>query len=809
MLHRTCLPVAVACALLVEACAPAPDPGPPADTEVATVERFEPVQRQGTTTASSVRLGTVVATHAPGGPWRVEVPLAAVPTRAPWFDGLTETGRGEILRPEQTALHAGPTIHPLVDVVLPANAPAGEAASGSLLVPYEPPRHLACTLVFELPDGPLPDDLTLWVAGEDGAAVLQLRGVPRTGMGAPGVAVQPVDAAGLPLRGAASLTIDDVRFDRPPRFAPVVGLPGTGTLDVPGRGQVPVTVGDTPFVDVLVPGPTDAEVRDAAFAQAAATWPVSDDGPADLADLALRTGSPDAVAAWVRDHVAVLAYNGIRQSSTSVLRSRAGGPQERAMLVRDVLAVLGHDARFMCGELSEATARALYTVAVPVTPPPAALADTVARLRSQADALAPALRSVLGARDHAPGARTRFDLIPEWCWVAVEQEEGAPWHDLELRPAPYDAEPLPFVWRATERPTSDTWRLRLRLTATLDHVVDGQDDVLVAEVAVSATELPDTAVIVDQFPGPGPGQVQTVVRTDRQAGLGGKAFGVLDLADVRTLALQLAWTDPDGIASAEHRVALWDAMGGQPAPTLQRVVVTVQPPIPTLDDVGRAARRAVGGGHPAPGLVADRAAHALWGWLDHALQDGAAAAEPSVWITRSTPADGDTIARSTTRVPASLPLWFGDAPDDAVRARSAAIDAVVRATVMGTDAPEPPEVWIDDPQQLGRYRAITTGVQVAVARSMEQTPYAVSPDGDLWRYDPAAGALSWFDARAHGRPAVDAPPPVDPATDIAFWDLTDRCESMDLLARVGGSSRPEACMAWVVARDEGGTDPSP
>lgn len=724
--------------------------------------------------------------------WTIMARLSFLNGRAIGFNGLSQDGRSVLVKVRDLALHAGPEVLEPLSVVQSTTA----VDDTVVVVPSLTPRRVGVEVSWELVGDDIPEDLAIRVPVEGGTAVAWLRGRPRTEDGDAAVEVQPVGVDGRPLDGAGAVQVGDVRVHVPAQGWPVTVPVGSLMVTVEGAEMVALEVAaDGPAL--LTPRLVSEDMRDeVAYADVFGALEV----PAvrGIDDLLPLFDTPEDVARYVRDHLAVLGSRGLARSPDAVVRLGAGSPVERALVARELMGRMGFQTRFTCGDLPEEEARALYGSVVAPDPVPAPLTSWVAEARAQMDAMVPGLDTALAGWAERPlGYRERVHHLPEWCWMGAREDTEdptTPYQPYDLRPGDPTARPLPFPWRSETQIAGDAWRYGITLTAHMD---DGETHQTVQREA-SALSTTDGAVLIDAYPSPQRGMMRTQLSYVLDGETAGRNGMDVVASQVDGLALLLGIADPRGLSSRNRNLELWQRIDGSAPPKFLRVMLTTNPTPRSLVDVARHLQGAVRGVGATPDVAALRAQHDLVWWLRHQLLDGEVAAEPSllvsVWIVHA----NDEITSHMYSVPPPAPIGFDGPPEVSSLARFAAADAVARAMVVGAPMPQVPDLWLGSSQDLGNLPPTRTEVQMGVARSLPRVSFgAAREDRALWTYDREGGAVAWSDALGRTSP-VKAPSVrgvhVDANLPFAVWRDLFRCTEARRWAGLLNVSVPEACV---------------
>jgi hypothetical protein len=563
--------------------------------------------------------------------------------------------------------------------------------------------------------------------------------------------------------------------------------------------EVAVAPGDV-VVRPVVLADTEGDLRAASFARAVdALFEAS--GEHDPVALARRLGTPEAIAAYVREHVGVLGTAGLQRSPEAVLRLGAGGPVDRANLVISMLRSLGKASAIVCGDLPRDVARSLYapTVTVPPAPPP--LAERLAEGVPAVAALAGSLASSLSALPDRPlGAQHTYRLVPEWCWVEVPSPDRvAPPVSLDLRPPPYDRAPMPFAWRSADRLGTEVWTVELQLTA-LVRTPTGVQNLVLAHQGAPVSVLDDRGVLVDLRPGHTPstmiGSLTWFDEGEARAAVGEEAP-----ADaVEAVTLGVTWRDPSDIASRSTGIELWQT-DGEPVPVL-RVLVAPDPGIADATSLATHLEAMVDRRAPVPGGEALAARHALYGRLRLALSGGVITESPTLVATIATLGGDGAVGWRIEALPPQPPVSMGGAADLVTASRASAADAVARALVLGVPVPSAPEVWLRGETSAGALPPLPQPLQIAVMRSLGALIVGASrpqppATASVWMLDPLTGGVTWYQgvttARTPDVVPADLPVAGHPQWPFARWDLSLRCAEALRWTAWAGRPLPEAC----------------
>ena len=677
----------------------------------------------------------VVEETLPGGAPVIEVAVEARERGVRDVSGLQSAAPGVTVTPRAIALRAGGV--PFGPEVPPERVNGWGA-------PPSMPYRAWWRLRFPLPPGTSTEALQLEVTVNGRVLVVPLRGPVVDAEGSPGVALVPFGPDNLPASGVPTVSGPDGDVPAVPGWPPVVPeASGPWTVSVPGVGEAVITA--TSGVEPVRIGAPAA--------------PFTPRVPsADALDASLDM--VDDLAAWVRANVRVVPGHGVLRSADAVVRAGEGSPFERAAMLWRWLAARGVKARVACVDLPPEVAAEVFAASAPAVPPAAeALAGALAS--------APPVPASLLPRG---GARSRFALVPAWCWVDREVTEGEPWVPIDLSPDGLDLTPYQErAWSVTNRLADDMWRMQVRVTALLRDGTQVEELVLL-ERMLQPADLEQIGLVVDLIP-EGRGTLRSrdgLLYVDDVALREGRL-----VAQDRLEAVQVGvWLhDPAGVFAGWTRWTVYDREADGDRLDRWRLVIGSRPH--DADGSLLATRLDALGRHPDPG-AAWMAAELHRIARDTARWSGPAG-EPALWLSWLEVPDGAPARRWIESMWTAASLRSGRGPDVAERAQAAAVDAWLRAEALGVPLPAAPDRWAVSGADFQRLPAPSRRNSAALVRAAETAAIGLGPDGAMWRVDPRTGVPTWVQpagVEVELAPAGDAPGAIVGA---ARWATPVRC----------------------------------
>lgn len=749
-------------------------------------------------------LGASIRTD-PDGSARLLVDLAIENDQAPRFDGATSYPSAFGLRRDNVKL--------VIDgVELPPN-PTDEPGflPDHIAASEKDDRRVRGLLAYDLPQAWSPDRIELVIDTARGKLRLPIAGELRLSDGTPAQVFEVVGPDLRPLPGASlTLLVDGSsrQLVRPEGFdtwlIPLVGANEsvTARVEAPGHRAVELSLTGAelaalpPVQLVRLSTLWDADAGLSALLPARRV----DRAQVDVAGVAdaLSGRTAAEIGQWVRERIAVLPTHGVQQSASAVVRRGAGGPMERAMLGAELLRANGMEVHLVCGDLSPTQAEAIF--AMPPASPPLSprLTELSSQVAALADRLAPELERTLLARPSSgPLGRERVALVPEWCWL--QAKSGGVWQEVDLRPAPFDQDPLPMTWRVVDDLRRETWRMRFTLTAYYGREdEDGSGDVL--SYLVMAPELSEIGLAVDLWSddpsSDPPGSLRTMLSVVRGALVDVQQGKPVLTGGLERLVLRTSWIDPLEITTRSYEVPLWEARAwreGEQARPLQQLRAVLSSDSGAANEAAFTYRAglAFGGRHATPAVHAMLLRHELYAFLRRQASAGVVPAEPSLFVSVFDAVGAALHQQSFDDLYVAAPARAGGAGDVAARARLAAAGSaafsVLSSLVAGSDAEAEalPTAWVVDPSALDPLQGF---VRTRVRRAVhgEGVWVATTPDGGAWTYDLLVGGFGHMPRPSHDvvtvRPAPLGADLRAPELALAHvrWDRPLRCADAPL-----------------------------
>ncbi len=648
-------------------------------------------------------------------------------------------------------------------------------------------------LRFALPDG-APSTLYVEVAVPGALMRIPVAGPATDGAGAPARPVYVIGPDGRTPAKGVSLKVGGAEVKRVDGEAAWLVPVGTSSVSATAEGyeeaSADAPAGDGPIFVQILP---KADVQPWARALA---WPETHAERFDVDALAERLTTVDQIVAYVRG-LGVLPTTGLQRSPSATVARGAGGPIDRAELARALLARAGQTTQMVCGDLTDADARVVFSH--PETPVLPAASAARARARSLAAEAAPGLEQA----GKAPlSARDRFLLRPEWCDVMILVD--GKYEPLDLRPTTIAGSPRPFAWRSSPRGDEQLWRINLVFKAVVRDGPDRWRDVELIKYDTDAATLSEKGFLFDLYQDEvegRPGLRPMLAVIDRR-GVGGQVGTGVTFEGLDRVVMDVTWRDALDVEDAQRSVSLWERQGSDALVTSMRALVSGDATHATLDRATARARDAFTGRWGLPGAEVMLAEQELLGTLLGAIRDGVEPTAPPVRVTILHEEAGGTRWRRTEELLAAGPASYGTPPawvDRTMMGASLVAANDLFAELGGRPVPAalPPTTWASTIDAMLQLPFRDSNVQMRARREAESGGWiGVQGQERVWRFDPLTGGTSLF-----GQPQA-VPHYQGEPTDLtganaaqARWEVIAMCEAIPRWRALLGTTgvNPAAC----------------